>query len=594
MNMRNIRHINFLSVRSVVVLLFTTYCFVVHLFLPFQAYAQSVETIESFIVDITVTESSEVKITESISYFFPEEKHGIYRCIPTTHPDSASTYLKERYIDIEVQHVLMDGVATPFTVDKNKKEICIKVGDPGTTVTGVHLYELVYVVGGVISYPEFGGAELYWNATGHAWDVTIKSVMVRVRGQQLLVQNERACYLGEVGKAGSCAVQSEGDVSVFRGGPLKPYEGLTIAQAVNRSKIAEDIRERFKSTLIFGLGLLSIIVVLATALYRYKTKHKKAVPIIPQYEPYTGIKPMYTGVLFDNRLDPHDITAGIVYLAERGYIKIRKTEKKVLFLFEVDDYEITCLRTPDDALSTFEQELLKTIFMVEDDNAWSTVVGTVMSLSSMKAGFENRRKRVERIRVLKETIEKALYVDGFVEKTKFLERIKSAPGVVSGLGVGILIISGIFSLPSSVAGFGFVCIFIGIVSLALFQRRTPKGYEALNHLKGFKQFLSVTETHRYIFHNAPEKNAEQFMEYLPYAIAFGVEKEWAKVFEGVTIPNPSWYEGGMTAASFDSTALTHSLGGFATAFAQTGSSGSASSGGGFSGGGSGGGGGGSW
>ena len=34
-----------------------------------------------------------------------------------------------------------------------------------------------------------------------------------------------------------------------------------------------------------------------------------------------------------------------------------------------------------------------------------------------------------------------------------------------------------------------------------------------------------------IFSNtfAPSKNTEQFMQYLPYAISFGVEKEWAKV-----------------------------------------------------------------
>ena len=123
-------------------------------------------------------------------------------------------------------------------------------------------------------------------------------------------------------------------------------------------------------------------------------------------------------------------------------------------------------------------------------------------------------------------------------------------------------------------------------------RRTRKGYEALDHLRGFKQFLSVTEKERYVFHNAPERNAEQFMEYLPYAIAFGVEKEWAKAFEGITIPDPSWYDGGSGSHAFSAVGLTNSLGSFSTALASSGMS--ASSGGGSSGGGSGGGGGGSW
>lgn len=136
----------------------------------------------------------------------------------------------------------------------------------------------------------------------------------------------------------------------------------------------------------------------------------------------------------------------------------------------------------------------------------------------------------------------------------------------------------------------FLAGFLSIVFLN--RRRTQKGYEALDHLKGFKLFLEMTDRDRFAFHNAPQKSPEQFMEYLPYAIAFGVEKAWAKVFEGFTIPNPDWYDGG-NVSSFSPTNLSSSLGAFSSAFA-TSSGASASSGGGSSGGGAGGGGGGSW
>jgi uncharacterized membrane protein len=125
------------------------------------------------------------------------------------------------------------------------------------------------------------------------------------------------------------------------------------------------------------------------------------------------------------------------------------------------------------------------------------------------------------------------------------------------------------------------------------DRRTGLGYEALNHLEGFKLFLSVTDKERFAFHNAPEKSPELFMKYLPYAVAFGVEKEWAKVFASLTIPNPNWYEGSGGISAFSATALTSDLASFSTSFsASSGTSGS--SGGGSSGGGGGGGGGGSW
>jgi uncharacterized membrane protein len=111
-------------------------------------------------------------------------------------------------------------------------------------------------------------------------------------------------------------------------------------------------------------------------------------------------------------------------------------------------------------------------------------------------------------------------------------------------------------------------------------------------MQGFKLFLSVTEKERYSFFNAPEKSPELFMKFLPYAIAFNVEKEWAEVFKDLTIPSPSWYDGGGV-NTFSAVALSSDISAFSTTFA-TSSGVQGSSGGGSSGGGAGGGGGGSW
>ncbi|MEZ4199999.1 MAG: DUF2207 domain-containing protein [Candidatus Paceibacterota bacterium] len=144
----------------------------------------------------------------------------------------------------------------------------------------------------------------------------------------------------------------------------------------------------------------------------------------------------------------------------------------------------------------------------------------------------------------------------------------------------------------------FFCVTLVLTMLVAvgfaYQRRTRKGHEAAMHLKGFRGFLSVTEKERLTFHNAPQKNAEQFMEYLPYAVAFGVEKEWADVFKDIQIASPDWYEGNTT--TFSAVALSRDIGAFSSSFTASTSSpsGSGSSGGGFSGGGAGGGGGGSW
>jgi uncharacterized membrane protein len=108
-------------------------------------------------------------------------------------------------------------------------------------------------------------------------------------------------------------------------------------------------------------------------------------------------------------------------------------------------------------------------------------------------------------------------------------------------------------------------------------------------------------------HAAPAKTAQLYERLLPYAIALGVENEWAKQFSGVLHDaaqgsegngyQPAWYNGTSLshfgAAAFGS-ALSASLSTTIASSSTAPGSSSGSSGGGSSGGGGGGGGGGGW
>lgn len=546
------------------------------------------EYIDTFNSDISIAKDGNALIIERISYVFSEERHGIFRCLPTRHQDKASSFFKERYIDIEVGAVRMDSQEVPYTVDENRNELCIKIGDPDVTITGPHQYEITYAVGGAVSYEQYGGAEWYWNVTGNAWTVPIRAITARVSSVDPILLRERACYRGVVGNADSCQISTDTNGAVLFSGTLfNPGEGVTIAQALDRAVIKNDVRERFNMLWLISIFSLLVAGGSVYALYRYKTKFRMGRTIIPQYEPYLDVKPMYAGYLFDKRLDPRDITACIVYLAEQGFIKIRKTERKVFFFFEVDDYEMELLRPIGDITDQFEREIMALIFDA------AAPVGSKMTLNELKTNYSQARENAIRISALDQALSEDLVKKGFFMKATY----SSVAMWMFFLGISAVIVVAVFYAAEFVwVVLIVVIIFVSMLVAYAFGRRTRKGYEALDHLKGFKDFLRVTETQRYIFHNAPEKNAEQFMEFLPYAIAFGVEKEWAKTFEGITIPNPGWYDGGGSSMStFNAVGLTQSLGGFSTAFAGTSASGSsASSGGGSSGGGGGGGGGGSW
>jgi uncharacterized membrane protein len=155
----------------------------------------------------------------------------------------------------------------------------------------------------------------------------------------------------------------------------------------------------------------------------------------------------------------------------------------------------------------------------------------------------------------------------------------------------------VYGVVGFLSGFatGFILLIFGIIM----PSRTKKGSEARDHILGLKLYMNAAEKDRIAFHNAPEKTPERFEKLLPFAMALGVEKAWAKQFEGIYNQNPGWYSG-VHPGVFAVGAFTDSMSSFSDSVRSTvvanasHSSGGGFGGGGFSGGGGGGGGGGSW
>jgi hypothetical protein len=67
--------------------------------------------------------------------------------------------------------------------------------------------------------------------------------------------------------------------------------------------------------------------------------------------------------------------------------------------------------------------------------------------------------------------------------------------------------------------------------------KTRKGAEAVALSRAFKNYLTNLEKYA-----KPEQVTDQFEKYLPYAIAFGLEKTWINRFAKIpTTPVPGWY-----------------------------------------------------
>ena len=122
----------------------------------------------------------------------------------------------------------------------------------------------------------------------------------------------------------------------------------------------------------------------------------------------------------------------------------------------------------------------------------------------------------------------------------------------------------------------------------------------MDRIMGFLEFLKRTDQDKLQRMNDPSL----FERFLPYALAFGVADQWAKLFQGLYTSAPGWYAGRWDSFSTRMLVrdLDHSMSSMGQSFSavprSSGSSGSwggsGGGGGGFSGGGGGGGGGGSW
>ena len=144
-----------------------------------------------------------------------------------------------------------------------------------------------------------------------------------------------------------------------------------------------------------------------------------------------------------------------------------------------------------------------------------------------------------------------------------------------------------------------------ILFAIIMKKPTAPGRQLMDRSAGFREYLEIAEKDELNLRNPPDKTPALFESYLPFALALGVEQQWAerfaRIFAGLKGPNntewhPSWYNGSWNNFDLSSNAssLSSGLGSAIRSSVSPPGSSSGSGGGGFSGGGGGGGGGGGW
>jgi len=551
------------------------------------AAAQRTLAIERFDAAIDVERGGGIVVEERIRARFTGSWNGIFRTIPIQYrsPQGLNYTLR---LDLEsVTDDAGDELRHESSRERHNRKI--KIWVPGAR-DATRTIVLRYRVSNALRFFDEHD-ELYWNVTGDEWDVAIESASAIV-GLPEGVSNVRAtAYRGAYGSTERAGVAvARNTVRVQTAQPLGFRQGLTLVVGwepgvVERPTAVETAAGYVYSNL--PLAIPPIVLFGMWRLWRARGRDPELKPIAARYEPPDGLTPAELGTLADGKPDMRDITATIVDLAVRGYLHIEERKTDGFFgLFSSEDYHFTLKKPREEwvSLKSHERALLSAMFADGDD--W-------VDLSDLKNKFYKHLPK------LKENLYSMLVSRGYYtarpDRVRLLFMIGGAiaGAVLAWMSGALMVFFGMQPAAGIAAGIlsGLIIVLFGW----FMPSRTVSGTRELEKILGFEEFLSRVEGDRL---QRMVKTPDMFESFLPYAMALGVEENWAKAFDGIYREPPRWYSGTNPIHGFHPTSFTSSLGRMSTqaatvmASAPRSSGGSGFGGGGSSGGGFGGGGGG--
>lgn len=560
---------------------------VLMLLLPMLAAAD--ERILEFHSDILIHQSAWIEVTETISVRAEGNRirRGIYRDFPTRYRDALGNNYEVAY---EPLSVLRNGAAEDFNTQEWDNGVRTYFGSSNRMLaTGIHAYTFRYRANRMLGFFDEHD-ELYWNVTGLEWEFPIDKASATV---ELKFDGDPAirgtdAFTGPMGSQGSEFTErrnAHNSVTFEASRVLVPHEGLTVVVSWPKGFVPPPGQIQKLSwlladnvNLIVALAGLIAMLLYFIPVWRKSGKDPEEGLIFTRYEPPAGFSPASLRYIKQMYYDSKVMTAAVVNLAVKGYLRIRKSDD-LHSLERSDPGE----NAPE--LATGERELYEGLFRDGDlvllDDEYHELLGQARAAhrKSLKRDYASRFFKTNGL----------LSVPGF-----FIALLSAVIALNVGLGPTVLVIAVIVLMAIVFAVFA-----------ALMKRPTGLGRKVLDDMLGFKDYLQIAEKDELNLRNPPDKTPQLFEKYLPYALALGVEQKWAERFTEVfarlrgpndTAYHPSWYSGAWN--SFDLSSNTVSLSsGLSTAISSSVTppgSASGGGGGGSSGGGGGGGGGGGW
>lgn len=291
---------------------------------PSKNYEYETESyvIDKYDIKINVNENNTFDITETITAYFNVPKHGIFRTIPLKNNIVRLDGTKDTN-RTQISNVSVDKEYTTKRENGNYK---IQIGSASYTVTGEQTYVINYTynLGKDISniYDE-----IYYNIIGTEWDTAIGNITFTITMPKEFDASKLGFSSGQIGSTDNSNVNYTVNGNVITGsynGILGNGDGLTVRCELPEGYFVDaGLTVNKKDIIMFSIPVVFLII--AILMWNKYGRDDIVVETVEFYPP-EGLNSLDVGFLYKGKAENKDVTSLIVYLANKGYIKIKDTK----------------------------------------------------------------------------------------------------------------------------------------------------------------------------------------------------------------------------------------------------------------------------
>lgn len=290
--------------------------------------------IDKYNININVNENNTFDITEEITAHFNIPKHGIIRKIPLKNTverldDSTSINYAQ------ITNVSVDNEYTNSIENSNYQLI---IGSKDKTITGNQKYIIKYTYN-IGKDPLKDIDEFYYNIIGDDWDTVIGNITFKITMPKEFDSSKLGFSSGYIGSTDSSKVIYQIDGNIISGrynGVLGIYEAITVRLELPEGYFVGAGRD--KTILDYLMYIVPIFFLIVSVFLWYKFGRDDKIVETVEFYPPEGLNSLDVGLIYKGKADKKDITSLLIYLANKGYIKIKKYGTDGFKIIKLKDY----------------------------------------------------------------------------------------------------------------------------------------------------------------------------------------------------------------------------------------------------------------